>query len=310
MARKKIQRTPAELEEMKEARREKNKIYQRKYRLSQKIKKLTANTPDTTTSVASCSHSYTNIVIDIDTKITDPTDSCDHSPFNNRNDNVTDIPSTSHGTSNLELPRSSNCYSTSEYNGSSDPKSTQSGINFIDHDDNIIIDELSDSENMTNHNNYQNSMTDLNSIPSTSHTLPLNSNQVQNSCFEHNYCRSSLPSEASLGNQYFTEHNYSRTADGSSYDETFDNDQLASNNNQSRLNINNDFDEEMILENHIGAMNVICRYCNAKHFTDEIVSNKTNSFNDCCRHGEVSLETQPEFPPLLKSLFTGTHEVK
>ncbi|XP_057332073.1 uncharacterized protein LOC130671941 [Microplitis mediator] len=54
-------------------------------------------------------------------------------------------------------------------------------------------------------------------------------------------------------------------------------------------------------------MNVRCHHCSAKPVAAEVVSNKPNSFNDCCRHGEVALEPLPEFPLLLKSLFEGTH---
>ena len=50
-------------------------------------------------------------------------------------------------------------------------------------------------------------------------------------------------------------------------------------------------------------MDVLCSHCNAKHFAAEKVSNKGNSFNDCCSHGTVKLEAIPEFPDNLRSLF-------
>lgn len=64
----------------------------------------------------------------------------------------------------------------------------------------------------------------------------------------------------------------------------------------------------IIEEHYIGRMNVLCTHCNAKHFDAERVSNKLNSFNDCCSHGEVSLERLPDPPSILKSLYDGSHK--
>lgn len=66
----------------------------------------------------------------------------------------------------------------------------------------------------------------------------------------------------------------------------------------NRHNNVNNINENPILENYIGQMNVLCMHCNAKHFKNEMVSNKGNSFNDCCRHGEVNLDPPPDFPIL------------
>ena len=55
-------------------------------------------------------------------------------------------------------------------------------------------------------------------------------------------------------------------------------------------------------------MNVLCCHCGAAHFSDEKVSNKGLSFNDCCGHGTVILDEPPNFPEPLKSMFKGTHE--
>ena len=63
-----------------------------------------------------------------------------------------------------------------------------------------------------------------------------------------------------------------------------------------------------IQEHYSGQMNILCQHCNAKHFKAEKVANKKNSFHDCCSHGEVILEPLPDPPPILKSLFDGTHE--
>jgi len=63
-----------------------------------------------------------------------------------------------------------------------------------------------------------------------------------------------------------------------------------------------------INEYYIGSMDVSCIHCNAKHFEAEKVSNKGNSFHDCCNHGAVYLEILPQPPQFLQSLFDGSHE--
>ena len=55
-------------------------------------------------------------------------------------------------------------------------------------------------------------------------------------------------------------------------------------------------------------MDVLCRHCNAKHFTVEKVFNKGNSFNDCCGYGTVKLEAITDFPDNLRSLFENNHQ--
>ena len=42
-------------------------------------------------------------------------------------------------------------------------------------------------------------------------------------------------------------------------------------------------------------MNVLCKHCNAKHYAAEKGFNKGNSFNDCCKHGSIELESIPDF---------------
>ncbi|KAL6419581.1 hypothetical protein ACFW04_011319 [Cataglyphis niger] len=54
-------------------------------------------------------------------------------------------------------------------------------------------------------------------------------------------------------------------------------------------------------------MNVSCSHCNAKHFSSEKISNRGNSFHNCCNHGAVYLEPFPQFPQFLRSLFNGSH---
>lgn len=61
------------------------------------------------------------------------------------------------------------------------------------------------------------------------------------------------------------------------------------------------------VEHYLGSMNTLCVHCGAKHFADEKVANKGNSFNVCCNHGEVSLQSIPAPPAILESLFNGSH---
>lgn len=37
------------------------------------------------------------------------------------------------------------------------------------------------------------------------------------------------------------------------------------------------------------------------------ISNKENSFHDCCNHGAVYLEPLPQFPHVLRNLIDGNH---
>jgi len=78
--------------------------------------------------------------------------------------------------------------------------------------------------------------------------------------------------------------------------------------NQTRLNINSMMSIDNVAEFYIGSMNVSCVHCNAKHFAAEKISNKGNSFHDCCNHGKVYLQPLPEFPHFLKSLYEENHE--
>jgi len=54
-------------------------------------------------------------------------------------------------------------------------------------------------------------------------------------------------------------------------------------------------------------MNLYCEHCGAKHFNSEKVVNKGNSFNDCCSHGTVELNSLPQPPHELYKLFTENH---
>ncbi|XP_058789586.1 uncharacterized protein LOC131663282 [Phymastichus coffea] len=60
-----------------------------------------------------------------------------------------------------------------------------------------------------------------------------------------------------------------------------------------------------VVEDYLGQMDILllCAHCNAKHFASEKVANKGFSFNDCCSHGAVALESTPDFPPQLSTLF-------
>ncbi|XP_046745540.1 uncharacterized protein LOC124410885 [Diprion similis] len=80
---------------------------------------------------------------------------------------------------------------------------------------------------------------------------------------------------------------------------------------RSRRNINSSINPERHLndihEHYIGTMDTLCSHCGAKHFIAEKITNKGLSFNDCCSHGEVSLETLPKPPSILYNLFNGSH---
>ena len=54
-------------------------------------------------------------------------------------------------------------------------------------------------------------------------------------------------------------------------------------------------------------MDISCSHCGAKHFAAERVSNRANYFNDCCSHGEVSLDALSNPPSILRNLFSGSH---
>ncbi|XP_058791046.1 uncharacterized protein LOC131664174 [Phymastichus coffea] len=64
----------------------------------------------------------------------------------------------------------------------------------------------------------------------------------------------------------------------------------------------------VVEQDYLGLMNILCQHCQAKHFKDEKVSNKGLSFNDCCGHGSVVLDPFPDFPSELINLFSGEHE--
>jgi len=49
-------------------------------------------------------------------------------------------------------------------------------------------------------------------------------------------------------------------------------------------------------------------HCNAKHFAAEKISNKGNSFHDCCNHGLVHLQPLPECLQFIRTLFNNTHD--
>ncbi|XP_074106854.1 uncharacterized protein LOC141532421 [Cotesia typhae] len=233
-----------------------------------------------------------NITIDI----TDNIDTSINSLSSNGSvvKNFTNIPSTSHiSPSELDLFEYPDFNHLEEYDNTSESITPHSINNFFEH--NYCTTSYNDSSNNDDNNNCDNVesiLLDLNNIPSTSHTSSLSSYQFKNNYFEHNYSRFSKSSSSKSRNPCSTVHNHN----------------ITTNNNQNNLNGNDINDIEMIPGNYIGAMNIICRYCKAKHFSGELPSNKTDSFNDCCRHGEVSLEKQPELPPLLKSLFDGSHE--
>ncbi|KYM96549.1 ATP-dependent DNA helicase PIF1 [Cyphomyrmex costatus] len=77
--------------------------------------------------------------------------------------------------------------------------------------------------------------------------------------------------------------------------------------NKPYLNINSTISIKDLTEYYIGSMDVLCIHCNAKHFAAEKISNKGNSFHDCCNHGAVYLESLPQSPQFLRCLFNNNH---
>ncbi|XP_051167634.1 uncharacterized protein LOC127285579 [Leptopilina boulardi] len=53
-------------------------------------------------------------------------------------------------------------------------------------------------------------------------------------------------------------------------------------------------------------MDYVCQHCDAKHFHKEQIWGKKNSYNDCCSHGGVRLQTK-EYPYELRVLLDGSH---
>ena len=43
-------------------------------------------------------------------------------------------------------------------------------------------------------------------------------------------------------------------------------------------------------------MNIECIHSSAKHFPNERVDRKCDSFNDCCNHGKIELNQIHDFP--------------
>lgn len=254
--------------------------------------------------MASCSHNAPNIVIDTNVETIELIDS----PDIVMND-VTNVPSTSSGILDLEFNQFLNYdHVNNECVELLEKITTRIDSHLFDHDySGTITNESSNFENSNDHRDLENTMTGSNNIPSTSHTLPLETHQMQNNYSEHNYSRSSTTTRPIKLTNHYSELNHNRTAGRSSNNEILNNRQYNTNSNLNQSNANDIRNIDTIPENYIGEMNVICQHCHAKHFIGEKVANKINSFNNCCRHGEVSLQTYPKFPSLLKSLFERSH---
>ncbi|XP_044597971.1 uncharacterized protein LOC123274430 [Cotesia glomerata] len=184
-----------------------------------------------------------------------------------------------------ESPSQKNSYSSVN---SSLPTTTEYRFQTFDHD--------YCSSSILNCNTARMSFAATNSSPLPSEDFP---NQYFSS--DHDYCERSCPESTSTQYRQF-DHNYSMPNEYS--DSTIPTTENF-NGNAQPWQMNNNINSTQ--EYYIGQMNVKCRHCNAKHFVAEKVANKHNSFNNCCRHGEVVLEPHPEFPELLKSLFLGNH---
>ena len=69
---------------------------------------------------------------------------------------------------------------------------------------------------------------------------------------------------------------------------------------KKRINSLVNFDENNFPENYLGPMDIVCKYCSAKHFKNE--ANSTGTFANCCQNGKVVLEKLQEAPDLIKTL--------
>ena len=67
-------------------------------------------------------------------------------------------------------------------------------------------------------------------------------------------------------------------------------------------------DENLIEENNVRDLNLVCEFCQAKHFTFELPRDK--KFPNCCHKGKVSLSEDPPYPMELRNLIIGTTSKK
>lgn len=77
--------------------------------------------------------------------------------------------------------------------------------------------------------------------------------------------------------------------------------------NVARDNLVNYEQQNAVAEAYLEKMDVLCTHCEAKHFNSEKVANKGSSFNDCCSHGAVALDSVSDFLQETSTLFDGNH---
>ncbi|XP_057339407.1 uncharacterized protein LOC130676918 [Microplitis mediator] len=273
MGRRKIERTEAEVAEIKKARNEKRKEQRRNRSTEKKNCIVTQQTaPIIITSNSVCIPNRTNVSLINKLSTPEHYNKFINYTFKNKVNDLLATPSTSRDI----IPLTSNQFPSQQ---SEQTNSTS------------LSPRLIDFQNWSSEHNFNRSS-------------PVLFTESQNFLSEHDYSTLSQPTFTELQNHH-SEHNYyKKTINQSSNNVNFTNEHLI----QNESNVNNIIGIDRIQQNYLGEMNVSCQHCNAKHFSAEKVSNKANSFNECCRHGEVALESQPEFPILLKSLFEGTHE--
>lgn len=71
--------------------------------------------------------------------------------------------------------------------------------------------------------------------------------------------------------------------------------------------MNSIIDENLYNENFVGNMELICNFCEAKHFPFELKNRK--NFNICCHKGKVKLPDDPSYPEEIKSLIIGNSQL-
>lgn len=214
MGRRKIERTPAEEEKIKKARREKKNKSQRERRLLQNTNTSNVNTPAASTFDIFCQPMHSDVAQNITIDITDNIDISTNSLSTNGSvvKNFTNIPSTSHSPSELDLTEYPD-FNHLEYDNTSESITPHSRNNFFEHNycTTSYNDLSNNDDNINNCDNVESTLLDLNNIPSTSHTSSLSSYQFKNNYFEHNYSRFSKSSSSKSRNPCSTVHNYNIT---------------------------------------------------------------------------------------------------
>ncbi|XP_044597185.1 uncharacterized protein LOC123273776 [Cotesia glomerata] len=296
MGRRKIERTPAEEEDIKRLRNDKRKTSRYNKRNMQE-KKLHCHN-----GVSNMNTLNSQNIDDIVQNVATSENTC--SPLNSTAydiiNNIQNVPSTSKNTSTSRIAEfeseNSGCMHSSDLS-SILPVRLETSCTRND----SLLSSYSD------HNYCYPSILNCitSNVPSQQNdTSSFTYSQSQHQLTDHDYSRP-LVLDSTISHNHLEHHSIINNTFSSSAASVNEN----SNHNEpsDQINVNNVANIDTSSEHYIGNMIVKCRHCTAKHFTAEKVANKYDSFNDCCRHGEVNLGLQQDPPELLKTLFSGTH---